>query len=130
MSPKWLNLVCGELCKTQFFRKFRFLKAVMPLGYPKCILGKFRIFLKISEISLIFLPHLVHFLQGFWNFYEPKVVQSDVWETLKNPNFEKMYVLKVVMVLGCPRCILGKFRMFFEKFLNVFYFFTTPSPLS
>ena len=36
----------GKPWKTQILRKFRFLMAVMLLGYPKYILGKFGIFLK------------------------------------------------------------------------------------
>ena len=68
MGPKWLNLVCVKLWKTQNLRKFWFLKVVMVLGCPKCILWKFRMFLKNLLIFYHFSPLLGHFLQVFWNF--------------------------------------------------------------
>ena len=65
----------------------------MVLGCPKCILGKFRIFLKKF---FIFSPLLDHFSQGFWDFFaknEPKIAESGVWKTFESPNFEKILFL-------------------------------------
>ena len=55
---------------------------------------------------------------------------SGVWETLKNPNFEKISVFEGCDGSRMPKMHSGEVQNIFEKFLNVFHFLNTPSPLS
>ena len=55
---------------------------------------------------------------------------SGVWETLKNPKFEEISVFEACGGSRMPKIHSGEVQNIFEKFLNVFHFFTTPWPLS
>ncbi len=91
----------------------------MVLACPKCILGKFRICLKISKFFQLFHHSLSIYYKGSeflgqkWVLIDQ--IWRDVWETLKNLSFEKIWFLKIVMVLGSSKCIQGDFRIFFKK---------------
>ena len=70
-----------------FFEKIHFLKVVMALRCPKCILGKFRIFLKIFYFLKSFPPLLKHFLHGFENFLAQNDPKMGIFFTAPPPNF-------------------------------------------
>ena len=119
MAKSEPSLVYGKPWKTQILRKFHFLKAVMVLGCPKCILRKFRIFLKNSQFFSFFHHSLAILCKGFETF-RPKM--SSKWPNLvyekpwKTHILRKFRFLKAVMILGCPKCILRKVRIFLRYF--------------
>ena len=108
-------------------RKFRFLKFVMVLGCTKCILEEFWIFLKMLKYRFIIVIPMEFFDYSLGIFYKdfrifrpkmgtkwPNLPYGTPWKTqiLRKPQF-----LKVVMVLGCPKCILEEFRIYCWKLL-------------
>ena len=126
MAKSQPSRLYGKPWKTQILRKLWFLKAVVVLGWPKWILGEFRIFLKNFWFFFNFSPLLGHILQEFWNF---RLKMSPKWPNLvygkpwKTQIFRKFCFREDVVILGCPKCILGKFRIFLKTFKNFFSIF-------
>ncbi len=90
-TPKWPNLVYGKPWKTVILRIFQFLMALIILGCPKCIQGKFKTYLKNFEMCFIFSSLLGHFVKGFWIFEVSNHLKMAqycvVWKILKKSKF-------------------------------------------
>ena len=127
MSPEWPNLVYGKPWKTQILRKFQFLKVVMVLGCPKCILEEFRIFLKNFYFFFQFSLLLGHFLQGFWIFWHkisPKWLNLVYGKSWKIQILTRLRFLKVVkkfkiLAKNCQK-VVKNCKSKFRKFSKIF----------
>ena len=89
MRPKWPNLWCGKPWKSVILRKFWFLKAVMVLGCPKCILGSWEKFDKFLKMFYFFITSW-SFCKRILKFYVHKSPQNaTIWCSLENPEKKK-----------------------------------------
>ena len=114
-----------ETLKKPIFQKISIFEGCdgsrMPKMHSGSVQNIFEKFLKFFKFFTTPWPFSARILK-FLSESEPQIAQSGVWQTMKNPNLRKFRFLRVVMVLECPKCILGKFRIFLKKFVIFFIF--------